>query len=145
MKRSEAEVGQRVWCGSPARPSSMQAGVIVSLDCGDNGYRVLVQEVGRDGARKWPLHSVHDAAQHESALAAAETRAKAQAEVEAARRVELELLRQAVAELERETGASMQVVPDMRSGDHYVRLSSSAVAAVLGAWQRRERSTRPGG
>lgn len=143
MKRSEAYVGQHVWCGNKDVPDAWTQGIIVTLDCGDNGYRVGVAEERWPGTSKaqwmyraWPLHSVYDAATATAKREASKARAEAEARLDVEAREDLEWMREAVAELEVRIGVRIELAPNFRTREHRAVLSKDGLAAVLGAVRR---------
>jgi hypothetical protein len=140
VKRTEAEVGSAVYVGgASARVETWARAVVVALDCGDNGYRIGLACEQRNGEWKygmWPLHSVHTEATYAEACARSEAERARLIEQAEQRRARLDSLRADARAVEAMLDIELVVVPDQRGGEHYVRCSSTAFAAIAGALRR---------
>lgn len=136
MKRTEAYVGQPVYVGGGKDPSAYRRGVVVELDCGDNGYRVGIAAVQKDGQTwlygMWPLHSVHTTQEYMRAREMLDQEAAAGARAQAQWADALEEARRVARALE-ERGVVCVVIPDMRTGEHKLQISGSLSIALVGA------------
>jgi hypothetical protein len=136
MRRTEAYVGQEVRVGGGKDPSAYRRGVVVELDCGDNGYRIGIAALQKDGSTwlygMWPLHSVHTASEYEAQLAKAQEAIEARAWAEIRWRDDLDEARRIARELE-ERGVVVVVIPDMRTGEHKLQISGAESMRRVGA------------